>query len=103
SSLTELDRFLRSNPSDMLDSLPEALKTALLGSHRKGTRFADTLRFLAGESSLIADLRRAADVPDETLATLTCPLLAIYGTDSSCRPAGARLSRLVPDARLVEL
>jgi pimeloyl-ACP methyl ester carboxylesterase len=103
SNLAELHRFLQWSPNDRLDALPDALKGAVLGGRRKARRFADTVRFLAQDTSLIDDLRRAEDLPDEALAALSCPLLAVYGTASSCRPAGARLSRLVPDARLVEL
>jgi pimeloyl-ACP methyl ester carboxylesterase len=103
SSLTELDRFLGSTPSEMLEALPDVIKTALLESRRKRARLADTLRFLAEESSLIDDVRRAKDLPDQALAAIGCPLLAVYGTASSCRAAGVRLARVVPDARLVEL
>ncbi len=103
SSLAELEAFLAADPAGMLDALPAHLRSAAGDGRRRGTRFADTIRFLARESSLLDDLRRAEDVPDAVLRELRCPLLAIYGTQSSCRSVGTRLARLVPGASLVEL
>jgi pimeloyl-ACP methyl ester carboxylesterase len=103
SKLAELESFLRADPEDMLDALPRALRTLVSRGGRRAVRFADTLRFLAKDSTLLHDLRSAEDLPDDALAALGCPLLAVYGTDSSCRPVGARLARVVPGARLVEL
>ncbi len=91
SSLAELEAFLAADPAGMLDALPAHLRSAAGDGRRRGTRFADTIRFLARESS------------DAVLRELRCPLLAIYGTQSSCRSVGTRLARLVPGASLVEL
>jgi pimeloyl-ACP methyl ester carboxylesterase len=102
SNLVELDAFMRGGPGEIEDALPDVLRSAFAHG-RRGARVVETVRFLAEDSSLIGDLRRAEDVPDEALRTLGCPLLAVYGTESSCRPVGARLLRLVPGARLVEL
>ena len=103
SHLDELDAFLGQSPDTMLDALPDVLRAALVGGGRRGRRFVDAMRFLATESSLFADLRRAQDVPDDALTALRCPLLSVYGTSSSCRPVGARLRRVVPAARHVEI
>src|SRR5262249_1639725 len=97
------EAFLRAKPDDLLESLPRALRTAVGQGGRRALRFVDTMRFLAQESTLLHDLRTADDIPDDALAELRCPLLAVYGTESSCRSVGARLARLVPGARLVEL
>ncbi len=102
SSLVEMDAFLCRTPTEMLASLPPVLRGAIADG-RRGARMAEGLRFLAQESTLIRDLRRAEDLPDEALRTLSCPLLAVYGADSSCRASGARLQSLLPDARLVSL
>jgi pimeloyl-ACP methyl ester carboxylesterase len=119
SRLEEMDRFLGRSPDAMLDALPEVLREALAGlvspggvssdgrdgarGGRRGRRFVESLRFLATGSSLFDDLRRAEDIPDAVLATLACPLLAVYGTSSSCRPVGRRLAAAVPGARHVEM
>jgi pimeloyl-ACP methyl ester carboxylesterase len=103
SKIPELQSFLRAKPDQMLESLPRALRTAIGQGGRRAARFVDTLRFLAQESTLLDDLRAADDIPDDALAALRCPLLAVYGTESSCRPVGARLARVVPGAKLVEL
>jgi pimeloyl-ACP methyl ester carboxylesterase len=103
SRLEEVDRFLGQSPDTMVEALPGVLREALVGGGRRGRRFVEALRFLASESSLMSDLRRAEDIPDAALAGLRAPLLAVYGTESSCRPIGARLARVVPGARHVEL
>lgn len=103
SHLEELDRFLGRSPDTMTEALPGVLRDALVGGGRRGRRFVEALRFLVTESSLLSDLRRAEDIPDPALAGLRAPLLAVYGTESSCRPTGKRLARVVPGAQHVEL
>ena len=103
SRLEELDGFLGRSPDAMVEALPDVLREALVGGGRRGRRFVEAMRFLAQESTLFDDLRHAEDIPDDLLAKLACPLLAVYGTGSSCRPVGARLSRVVPGARLAEI
>jgi len=103
SNLAELDAFLGRSPEAMADALPEVLRDALGRKGRQATKLVESLRFLATESSLFADLARAEDVDDASLASLRCPLLCVYGTHSSCLPVGRRLARLVPKARFVEL
>ena len=85
-----------------LATLPAAVRDALAAGGRRATRFLETVRFLAVESSLRDDLARA-EMSDAILATLTCPALAIYGTESSCRPSGQRLARLAPNVTYLEL
>jgi pimeloyl-ACP methyl ester carboxylesterase len=103
SNLAELDSFLGKSPEAMAESLPEALRDALGRRGRQAAKLVESLRFLATESSLFADLKKAKDIDDATLATLRCPLLTVYGTHSSCLPVGRRLSRVVPSVRSVEL
>jgi pimeloyl-ACP methyl ester carboxylesterase len=103
SRLEEMDRFLGRSPDTMLDALPDVLRDAIGGGGRRGRRLAESIRFLAKDSTLFEDLRRAEDISDDALAALRCPLLAVYGTESSCRPVGARLARAVRHARHVEL
>jgi pimeloyl-ACP methyl ester carboxylesterase len=103
SNLAELDSFLGRSPEAMAESLPDALRDALGRRGRQAAKLVDSLRFLATESSLFADLAKALDIDDATLATLRCPLLTVYGTHSSCLPVGRRLARVLPRARSVEL
>jgi pimeloyl-ACP methyl ester carboxylesterase len=103
SHLEELDSFLGRNPDAMLDALPETLRDALGRKGRRAAKLVQALRFLATETTLLADLRGAQDIDDVTLATLRCPLLAIYGTRSSCFDVGRRLGRAVLHAKVVEL
>jgi pimeloyl-ACP methyl ester carboxylesterase len=103
SRLDELEAFLGKAPDAMADALPDVLRDALVGGGRRGRRFVESLRFLAQESSLFDDLRHADDIADHALAKLACPLVAIYGNASSCRPTGDRLARVVPNAKFVTL
>lgn len=101
--LPELDHLLRRPRGEMASALPEELRRALQRGGRQALRLVDQLAFLAAESSLLADLDAEPEIGDAELAALACPLLAIYGHGSSCRPAGDRLRRLVPGAQLVLL
>lgn len=101
SSFREMDDFLGQSPDAMLDALPANLRDLTGG--RRAARLLASLRFLAGESSLLADLKSEADVPDEELKRLDLPVLAVYGDRSSCRHVGDRLARLVDGARLAVL
>jgi pimeloyl-ACP methyl ester carboxylesterase len=103
SRLEELDAFLGKRPDEMAESLPSVLKDALGRKGRQATRFVESLRFLVSETSLMADLRKATDIPDDALRALKVPTLLLYGTESSCRPVGERLARGLPDARLTLL
>jgi pimeloyl-ACP methyl ester carboxylesterase len=110
SRLEELDESFRATEAAAnderaqdaaLDMLPDVMRERLGGGRRRH-RFADSMRFLA-TSTLYHDMRRAEDIPDDVLAGLRPPLLAIYGKRSSLRGIGQRFARVVPGARLVEL
>ena len=87
----------------LIDALPASLRDAVTGGRRQATRLLASLSFLVGESTLLADLRGEPDVDDASLAALRVPTLLAYGDRSSCRPAGERLARALPDATLVVL
>ena len=100
----ELTAFLDEvEPAKVLDALPEALRDAVAGGRRQAQRLLRSLQTLLFETSLLADLRAEPDLADDELATLACPTLCVYGDRSACRPAGARLARVVPGARLAVL
>jgi pimeloyl-ACP methyl ester carboxylesterase len=100
SHLPELDQFLRARPEDMVDSLPAQLKEQVVRGGRQASRLVAQLAFLAAESTLLADLAREPDFTDAELASIAAPTTLIYGERSSCRPAGERLARVMPAARL---
>jgi pimeloyl-ACP methyl ester carboxylesterase len=100
---SEFGDFLRRAPDEMAGALPDALRGVVERGGRAATRFLAQLRFLAVESTLLGDLAREAEHSDAELARIACPLLAVYGARSTCLPAGERLQRVVPGARLVVL
>ncbi len=100
SRLHELDAFLSAKPEQMLESLPGALREHVVRGGRQGARFVAQMRFLSGESTLLADIAAEPVLTDAELARLTCPISMVYGESSSCRPMGERLARLWPQARL---
>lgn len=89
--------------SDLLEALPDPQREAILGGGRRARRLLDRFQFLATQTSLLDDLRTEADIPDEVLRQITCPVLCVYGEASSFGPAGERLARILRDARLVYL
>jgi len=99
----ELGAFVRRPPDEMLEALPVPLAAYLGRGGRQARRLLASLRFLATESSLVADLEAEPDIDDAALAGLTCPTLCLYGESSSCRETGERLARVVPGVTLQRL
>ena len=104
SSALELGSFLSPDisPDKLLDALPESLRAAVASGRRQAQRLADNVIHLVRDTSLVADLRAEPDIPADVLGALRVPTLALYGDQSACRPAGARLAR-IPAVRLREL
>jgi pimeloyl-ACP methyl ester carboxylesterase len=95
-----------SRPADIRafqELTPEEIANALTRDERQAARMLAPLRFLTLESSLLADIAAEPDFSDASLAALACPVLCVYGTESSCRDVGTRLERAIPGARLVLL
>jgi pimeloyl-ACP methyl ester carboxylesterase len=108
SSLTDVDALTNKSEAEVVgaisaDSIPELLQKTTLAEGRRRRRFADGLRFLANETSLFRDLREAKDYSDDELRTIACPILAVYGKQSICRPTGRRIAERCRDARLLEI
>ena len=91
-------------PADQLAAaLPAALQADLDRGGRRARRLLQGLAALVGETSVLADVAAFPGVSDQALRRLSCPLLALYGTRSACRPEAARLRRLLPDATVLEI
>jgi pimeloyl-ACP methyl ester carboxylesterase len=102
STAGDIEAFVQQTPEEMAATLPDSVRTTLEG-RRRDHRLLATIGALVAETSLVDDLRRETDIPDEILARVACPTLCLYGEDSACAPVGDRLARLIPGARLVRL
>lgn len=73
-----------------------------LGRHseRKRNRLASHARALVEETSLVADLRKAAPLVEADFARIAVPTLALFGEKSDVLPRGPELVRLIPGARI---
>lgn len=73
-----------------------------LGRHsaRKRNRLARQAAALVEQTSLLADLRASGGHPDEALARVGAPTLALYGAESDVRGHGERLADALPDCTL---
>ena len=73
-----------------------------LGRHsrRKRSRLARNAAELVYDTTLVRDLRDSAELADEALAAITCPVLAIYGQDSDARIHGEHLAAVLPACEL---
>jgi pimeloyl-ACP methyl ester carboxylesterase len=100
SSFHELDAFVARPAAEMIEALPEGVRDFVAKGGRRAKRFVESVGFLVGESSLLADLKAEPDVPDAELGRLAMPVLCVYGEQSSCRPVGERLRRAIPGAAL---
>jgi pimeloyl-ACP methyl ester carboxylesterase len=100
SRVPDLEAFLSKSPEDMVTSLPPALAENIASGGRQGRRLLAQLQRLVQQSSLLADIAAEPDFTDEELARIDIPVLLVYGDRSGCRPAGERLARTLPKARL---
>ncbi|MDP6930055.1 MAG: alpha/beta hydrolase [Planctomycetota bacterium] len=103
SQLEEMVEFVQSGPEKIVQSMPDGMQGALRAGSRRAAKIISALKFLLGESSLVADLQAEGDIPDDELRQIACPVLCFYGKNSSCRSVGDRLTRIIPDTRLIEL
>jgi pimeloyl-ACP methyl ester carboxylesterase len=73
-----------------------------LGRHseRKRTRLAAAAEALVERTSLVADLAASPPIPDEALARIRCPVLALYGERSDVRARGEALAAALPACTL---
>jgi esterase len=99
SKLEELSAFLGAPPEQMVESLPSVLRDQVVRGGRQGARLVQQLRHLAVDSTLLTDLKREAPLDEVAIARLACPVSMVYGESSSCRPAGERLARSIPNVR----
>lgn len=106
SSALEITSFLTPDgglPARLIDALPAPLREQLASGRRQAERLLRSLEYLVLESSLVEDVRSEPDPSDAVLSAIPCPTLCVYGDHSACAPAGDRLARVLPDARLVTL
>lgn len=99
-STAGLTGFLNQPSEELVESLPAELRDAVVRGGRRASRLLDALRFLAYETSLLADLAGQGDADFDGMAGLEQPTLLIYGQDSSCLPAGERAAEVMRHAKL---
>lgn len=91
-------------PADQLAAaLPAALQADLDRGGRRARRLLQGLAALVTRTSVLDDVAAFPGLSDEELRRLSCPVLAIYGTRSACRPEADRLRRVLPTATVVEV
>ncbi|HJR52744.1 MAG TPA: alpha/beta hydrolase [Gemmatimonadota bacterium] len=69
-------------------------------SERKANRLIVNSHHLTRGTTLVDDLASSPPVTDEQLATIRCPVLALYGTDSELLDRGERLGRTIPNCEV---
>jgi pimeloyl-ACP methyl ester carboxylesterase len=69
-------------------------------SERKVNRLITNAHHLVRGTTLVDDLAASPPVTDEELATIRCPVLALYGADSELLDRGERLGRTVPNCEV---
>jgi pimeloyl-ACP methyl ester carboxylesterase len=89
------------DPDALLDRLlPPGMKETVLGSKRRLRSFFRGLHFLTTETTIGEDVKRESDLTADSLASIGCPVLCVYGETSSCRVGGDRLVAALPAAEL---
>ena len=73
-----------------------------LGRHstRKRNRLAENARALVENTSLVEDLRNTEEITDSDLASIQCPVLCLYGSESDILPQAERMADFAPHSEL---
>lgn len=100
---SEIASFFSRDPEQMLQALPEGLRDAVLGGRRQARRLLAHLQALATQTSVLDDLSGLPAFKGEDMASLSVPVLGVYGSDSSCREDGEEMVRRIPNAEVVTL
>ncbi|HEY7471223.1 MAG TPA: alpha/beta hydrolase [Gemmatimonadota bacterium] len=69
-------------------------------SERKVNRLITNAHHLTHGTTMVADLASSPAVTDAELATIRCPVLALYGEDSELLDRGERIGRTVPNCEV---
>lgn len=69
-------------------------------SERKVNRLITNAHRLVRGTTMVDDLASSPPVTDDELATIRCPVLALYGADSELLDRGERLGRNVPNCEV---
>lgn len=89
------------HPDALLAAIPGPARDAVLGGGRRARRLLDGLRFLAEQTTLLADI--ANEPALEGLDAIDVPVRLVYGERSGCLPAMEHLQRVLPRASSVTL
>ena len=87
----------------MLEHVPSHVRQAFGRPGRRRSRLIDTIAALVRETSLTRDVSAEPDLSDAMLSRVMCPVLCVYGEESSCRPAAERLLSALPAAKRAAL
>ncbi len=101
SEITALTEFAKLDPAQMVQSMPDQLQAMVASGGRRARRFVTALAELVAGTTILNDLRAQPDITDQQLAKISCPVLAIYGKQSACRPVADRLQATLPDCHSV--
>jgi pimeloyl-ACP methyl ester carboxylesterase len=102
SSLPDLQAFFELKADKMAEALPMVMRHFLDRRGRQAEKLLRSLYHLSFETTLLDDVRKEKDLPDQALAPLKDTLL-VYGESSSCRGVGERLAKVIPRAKLALL
>jgi pimeloyl-ACP methyl ester carboxylesterase len=96
----ESERWLKADVADLVATLPEGIRQAVLQSPGRALKIAQRVRYLAYNTTLIDDIKNEPAIPASGLASLRAPTLCIYGAQSEFRLDGDCLSAALPNATL---
>jgi pimeloyl-ACP methyl ester carboxylesterase len=96
-----LEPDLEAEGDALFAGLPEFLQQSLSRGSRRARHLVSTLELLLKRATLLADLKAEAEVTREELASITCPVLCLYGDASWFLPDSETYAAWLPDARRV--
>jgi len=103
SDFVQMAEFIGQGPGEMIEALPQSAQALVLGGGRRAQRFLEGVRYLAEDSSLLADLGAEGEFDRAALERVRCRTLVVFGDESPCRISGQRCLDALPNAQQVVL
>lgn len=103
SAFESIDALAARSPDELAGMLPDVVQRGLEQGGRRSRRFLQGVGHLLGASSMVADVRAEPDFTDEALASIECPVLAVFGRHSPCVTVADRLAETISDLQVHRL
>ncbi len=96
----QIETFQSLEPHEILQALPEQLRSSIQAQKRQAQKFLNRLDFLLFKTDLLKNLKAEADLSEHELQQLQVPVLLVYANDAQLKDVGLRLKNTLPKSQI---